>query len=388
MEIARGLAARGHSVTVLTGLPNYPAGKIYPGYRVRPVQRERIDGIDVVRVFLYPSHSTSALGRAVNFCSFMIFSVFGAFTIGSCDALYVWHPPLTIGVSAWIIGMIKRAPIVYDVQDIWPESGIWSGMLQNRILIDLLRILEKFVYARAHHLLVVTEAARQNLMGKGVSPSKVSVVSQLIDDDLFAVSDPERVRAIQEKYGFARRFVIMFAGNIGLLQGLEAVLVAAQQLDDVPQVLFVLVGDGVDRERLLQKAEGMGLTNVLFVDRRPESDMPNFMAAADVMLLSLKYSDVCEFSIPLKTFAYMAASRPILAAIKGAAADIVVKANAGLVVPPEEPRAIADAVRLFVRMPEDERRRIGAAGRAYMTTHHSREKMLDKYVEIITLNVS
>lgn len=384
MEIARGLIKRGHTVTVLTGYPNYPGGILYPGYRMRLVERDRVDGIPVVRVMLYPSHSTSAAGRIGNFFSFMIASVWGAFFTGPCDAIYVRHPPSTIGISAWLISLIKRAPFTYDVQDIWPESGVWSGMLRNRLLIGLVRILEKFACGRARRVLVVTEGARQNLIGKGVPPEKVSVASQLVDEHLFAAADDRRMREIREQFGFGGRFVIMFAGNIGLVQGLETVLEAAASLKDAPQVLFALVGHGVNRESLSRRAEEMGLKNVLFTGQQPESEMPHFMAAADVMLLSLKYADVCEFSIPLKTFAYMAARRPIIAAIKGAAADLVARAGAGPVVPPEDPEALAAAVRALLGLTAAERAKLGDAGRNYMVAHHSREKMLDEYAAWIT----
>lgn len=384
MDVARGLAARGHAAEVLTGLPNYPQGRLYPGYRMRLLQREVLDSIPVTRVILYPSHSKSSLARIASYGSFMISSVFGSLFTGPCDVIYVRHPPLTIGVSAWLIGLIKRAPIVYDVQDIWPESGIWSGMLRNPALIGVLRGLERFVYKRASHLLVVTEAARQNLIGKGVASEKVSIASQLIDEKSFAAPNPARVLEVQKAYDLTGGFTVMFAGNIGLVQGLDAAIDAALLLKDEPSVRFVLVGGGVDRDRLVHKAAALKLANVTFIEQRSEAEMPDFMAAADVMLLTLKYSELCEFSIPLKTFAYMAASRPILAAIKGAAADLVRKAGAGPIIEPGNPEALANEVRRLMRLTEAERAELGTAGRKYMITHHSKEKMLDEYVSVIS----
>lgn len=384
MDVAKGLAARGHSVKVLTGLPNYPLGHLYPGYRFRMLQREVMANIAVTRVILYPSHSKSSLARIASYCSFMLSAVIGSLFVGPCDVIYVRHPPLTVGVSAWLIGLIKGAPFVYDVQDIWPESGVWSGMLKDGSLVRILKVLEKFVYRRASHIMVVTEAARLNLVGKGVEPNKISIASQLIDEMAFAEPNPSRVSEIKKDLDLAGRFVVMFAGNIGLVQGLEAVIDTAALFADEPSVRFVLVGGGVDRDRLRQKSDALNLKNVVFVEQRAESEMPDYMAAADAMLLSLRYSELCEYSIPLKTFAYMAASRPIIAAIKGAAADMVAKAGAGPVIEPENPEALAGAVRRLMRMTESERARLGNEGRKYMITHHSKEKMLDEYVAVIS----
>lgn len=384
LDVSLGLAGRGHSVEVLTGFPYYPLGHLYPGYRLKLIQRDVISGIPVTRVVLYPSHSKSSLARIVSYGSFMVSAVFGSLFMGPCDVIYVRHPPLTVGVSAWLIGLLKGVPFVFDVQDIWPESGVWSGMLKDGPLVRALKVLEKFVYRRASHLLVVTEAGRQNLIGKGVEPEKVSIASQLIDEKSFAAPDPARVLEIKKKYGLTGRFVVMFAGNIGLVQGLDAAIDAASQLADEPSVRFVLVGGGVERERLMRRAEELRLANVTFIDHRTEAEMPDFMAAADAMLLSLRYSELCEYLIPLKTFAYMAASRPIIAAIKGAAADLVAKAGAGPVIEPGDPKALAEEVRRLMRLPEAERTRFGTEGRRYMITHHSKEKMLDEYVSVIS----
>lgn len=379
VEVARGMAERGHHVTVLTGFPNYPGGRIYPGYRLRLLQREDHKGISVLRVFLVPSHSSSVIGRVVNFCSFMVSSVLGALLTGPCDVIYVRHPPSTIGISAWLVGLMKRAPFVYDVQDIWPESGVWSGMLRSPALAAAIRWVERFSCSRASRVLVVTEGARLNLIGKGVRPDNISVMSQIVDEAMFADAGSEAAREVRTRHGLDGRFVVLFAGNIGLVQGLDAALDAAKLLADMPHVAFLLVGDGVDRERLSRRVVELGLQNVLFAGRRPETEMPSYMAAADAALLSLKYAEVCELAIPLKTFAYMAAGRPVIAAIRGAAAELVARAGAGLVIPPDDPQALAEAVRYLERIAPEERQRLGESGRAYISKHHGRKEILDRY---------
>jgi glycosyltransferase involved in cell wall biosynthesis len=383
MDVARALKERGHDVTILTGLPNYPSGRLYPGYSLKPLTRETREGIPVLRAILFPSHSTSSLARILNYGSFMVSSVAAALLTPPCDAIYVWHPPLTVGVSAWLIGLMKGAPFVYDVQDIWPESGVWSGMLKKGFLYRVLQRLEKFVYARAARLLVVTEGARRNLVGKGVPPERVTVVSQIVDENAFGAPDPARVAAVRRELALDGRFAVMFAGNLGLVQGLETAVEAAELLTSEPRILFVLVGDGADRERLERRTRELGLTNVVFAGRRPAEDMPHFLSAADAALLSLSYSEICEYSIPLKTFAYLAAAKPVVASLQGAAADLIAKAGAGVVVPPGDARALADAVRALAGRPAGELAALGASGRAYLVAHHARAKMLAQHVDLI-----
>ncbi len=189
VELAQALRSRGHDVTVITGFPNYPDGKLYKGYRLRPMKREVLDGVPVIRTYEYPYHGKQALGRILNYCSFMISALLGSFFAPKLDAIYVWHPPLTIGVTAWMIARLRGIPFVYDVQDIWPESAILSGMLQPGRLVNCMAWLESFVYRRANHIFVVTEGARNNLISKSIDPRKISAMPHWIDEKLFVSSD-------------------------------------------------------------------------------------------------------------------------------------------------------------------------------------------------------
>ena len=172
LEIAEALRDAGHSVHVVTGFPNYPDGKLYPGYPLRLFRRDTIAGIPVIRTWVYPSHGSSRVGRLLNYASFMLSSIAGGLVAGRFDAMYVWHPPLSIGVSAAAIAALRRRPFVYDVLDIWPESAIATGFLRPGRLFNLLARVETFVYRRAAHLFVVTEGAKANLIGKGVPPDE------------------------------------------------------------------------------------------------------------------------------------------------------------------------------------------------------------------------
>jgi colanic acid biosynthesis glycosyl transferase WcaI len=222
---ARELVARGHEVEVLTGFPNYPGGKVYPGYRIRPWVRERLDGIDVLRVALYPSHNNSGLHRVFNYASFALSAaVIGTTLIRKPDVMYVYHPPITVGFAAAVIGFLRRTPFVYDIQDLWPDTVAASGMMSNPAALGLLGSLCKFVYRCASHITVLSPGFKETLARRGVPLDKIDVIYNWCDETVFNV-DYERGARLASS---ADKFSILFAGTMGTAQGLESVLQAAQ----------------------------------------------------------------------------------------------------------------------------------------------------------------
>ncbi|MEW6365600.1 MAG: glycosyltransferase family 4 protein [Acidobacteriota bacterium] len=380
-ELAEALQGRGHRVSALTSFPNYPSGKLHSGYRLKLMQREVIAGIPVLRALTFPYHGRRASGRILNYASFALFATLVGFVAPPCDIIYVWHPPLTIGIAAWLVARFRRVPFVYDVQDIWPESVTLSGVVRpGSWLLSTMSALERFVYARADHLIVVTEGARQNLITKGVPATKVSVLPHWVDDRLFDAVGREQVRLVRETYAWGSRFVALFAGNIGLLQGLETLVRAAAELPPDAGVLLVLVGDGTDKSRLEKLAIEIGATDrVQFIEQQPPDRMPALMAAADVLLVHLKRSAMSHHVIPTKTLAYMAAGKPLLMAMEGAAADLARASGAGTPVPPEEPGALARAMLALRSMDAGEREAMGSRGREYVRVHLSRDKVVPQY---------
>lgn len=383
-ELAQALAERGHSVAVVTGFPNYPAGKLYKGFRLGLFKREKIDGIPVTRTYEFPYHGTSVVGRIFNYLTFMLSAPIGSLFAPPCDAIYVWHPPLTIGLAAWMIARLRGVPFVYDVQDIWPESAVLSGLLREGWLVRMMSRLERFVYRRADFLLVVTEAARENLIAKGVDPAKIAAMPHWVDEKLFAEGGEGASSHLREQYGWKDRFVVLFAGNVGLVQGLETVVRAAGHLQKASEILIVLVGDGNDKERLLGLANRLGLNDhIRFIDRQPMEKMPEFMAASDALLVHLKQSKLSRLVIPTKTLAYLAAGKPILMAMDGAAAKLVTAAGAGIVVSPEDSIALSEAIRSVSAMPHEERGAMGERGRQYLLENLSKQKVISQYEEIL-----
>ncbi len=384
-ELARTLRDRDHDVGVLTGFPNYPTGRVYAGYRLRPWRRETLDGVPVTRVFLYPEHGRSGVKRALNYVSFALSSTcLAPFLVNRPDVLFVYHPPLTIGIPALALGWLWRVPYVYQIQDMWPETLVAIDAISSPRVLGWIGRFAKRVYARAAALCVISDGFRDNLLRKEVPAAKIHVISNWVDGEAYRPVPPDPVAA--EALGMAGRFNVMFAGNIGEAQGLDTVLDAAELLRDVPEVQFVLVGDGLAAPRLRDAAATRGLMNVRFLGRHPVERMPDLYALADVLLIHLKDDPLFRITIPHKTFAYMASGKPVLAAAAGDCAAVVSKAGAGVVCAPEQPRALADAVRGLYALPPEDRQRMAENGRRAIQRGYSRE-LLVAHIEAVLKDV-
>lgn len=384
-ELAEELLAKNHEVSVITGFPHYPGGKLKNGYKLGLIKREIINRIPIVRTFEFPYHGTKSLLRIANYLSFLLSAPLGAFFTKRCDVIYVWHPPLTVGVAAWLIAKIKRIPFVYDVQDIWPDTVVWSGMMNEQGLqVKIMRRLEKFVYRRAAHLIVQTAAGRENLIGKGVDAGKITVLQNWIDEALFAREFEFERNNLRLNYGWQNEFVVLFAGNLGLLQGLDTVIEAAKHFSDGDNLKIVFVGEGTDRARLEKLAQDLAVGDrVQFLERQPLEKMPEIMAAADVLLVHLKKSEVANYVVPSKTLAYLASGKPILMATGGASEELICAANAGVAIEPENPAEMAAAIKRLRQMPELERAQMGANGRKYLDENLSKQKLIRAYEDLL-----
>lgn len=381
--LARDLAAFGHQVTVITGFPNYPLGLIYPGYRQRWRQWEQDGDVRVLRLPLYPDHSRSSLRRGLNYLSFAVTaSLFGPALCGPADVIWVYHPPLTVGIPAWLIGLLRQIPMVYEIQDMWPETVISTGMLPEGRATSLLGQFARFIYARATAITVSSPGFKQNLITKGVPSEKIQVIPNWADEELYRPMSRDEVLAAE--YGMAGRFNVVYGGNIGAAQALGNLLDAAELLRDRPQIQFVLIGDGVEEKDLRCQAAERHLDNVRFIGYQPAERMPHFFALADVLLTHLKRDPLFAITIPSKTLAYLACERPILAAVEGDTADVVRAAGAGMVCRPEAPEDLARAVRTLAALPEEARERMGQAGRQAFLQHYTRTVLVEQYEALFT----
>jgi colanic acid biosynthesis glycosyl transferase WcaI len=380
--LAKDLAVRGHQVTSVTGFPNYPQGYIYPGYRQRLWRWEEMESVRVLRLPLYPDHSRSAVRRALNYWSFAASaSCLGPLLCGPADVMWVYHPPLTVGIPAWWIGLLRRVPFVYEVQDMWPETLAATGMMPPAWAMPWISRLAQFIYRHAAAVAVISPGFRRNLISKGVPAEKIHVIPNWADEEIYR--PVPRDETLAAEHDLAGRFNVMYGGNLGAAQALDNVLEAAALLRDLPEVQFVLIGDGVDEVRLCEVAQERGLDNVRFIGRQPAERMPYFFALADALLVHLKRDPLFEITIPSKTIAYLACGRPILSCVAGDAAEVVQSAGAGLVCPPEDPAALAQAVRDLYVMPAEQREAMGQSGRRAFLANYTRAVLVDRYETLL-----
>lgn len=378
LPFATALAARGHTVEVLTGFPNYPGGQLYPGYRVRLWQREEMEGIQVNRVPLYPSHDQSGLRRMANYLTFALACLLiGPWLVHKPDVIYVYNL-VTLGPAAYLLRLLYGAKVIVDVQDLWPESVINSGMMRSRAAHRFLAAICTSIYRHADWITVLSPGFRAALSARGIEPDKIEVIYNWCDETSQRLVS--RDESLAAEIGLASHFNVLFAGTMGVMQGLDTVLKAAQLCSvNAPNIQFVFMGGGVDRPRLEAMAGELGLPNVRFLPRQPPEKMGRFYALADALLVHLKDNPLFRITIPSKTQAYLYMGKPIIMAMTGDAADLVSQADAGLLCPPDDPAALAETVTRLAAMKPEERERMGQAGRTFYRHHLALQMGVDRF---------
>jgi colanic acid biosynthesis glycosyl transferase WcaI len=351
----------------VTAIPWYPIGKRYPGYELRLHQCEILEGVTVIRVPLYPSHDQSTLHRVLTYASFTVnATLFGLPRLGQVDVVYYFDSLPTTGFLAFVLRVWRGAASVQHIGDMWPETVLESGMLPDKLKNVVRTVVGgwcKFLYRRHHAIAVASPGLRRMLFERGVPPYKVSVVHTWAFEDLFfpAPADPEAASEMKSE----GRFTVLYAGNLGPLQGLETVIDAAALLRQHSNIQIVFVGSGQSEAGLQKRAADLGLKNVHFLGRRPLSRMNAFNATADALLIHLRNIPLMHSTTPSKTQVAMASARPILMGVAGDAADLLKVARAGIAFPPENPTAMADAILELSQLSRQERKAMGEAGREY-----------------------
>ncbi len=365
LPFAEELRRMGHEVEVLTGFPNYPGGTVYDGYNIRPWQREEIEGIRINRVALYPSHDNSGFGRIANYMSFAIMTLFiGPWLIRKPDVIYVYNL-VSLSYTASFLRWLYGCKVVYDIQDLWPESVESSGMLPG-FLHSFLRKWCRKAYRRADFLVAQSPGFKKNLLHRGIPGEKIGVIYNWSQEERAPLELTGKHLPPTMELEIENSFNVVFAGTMGLMQGLDTVLdAAAIFLKDQNMVRFIFVGDGVEKKRLQKKSKDMGLSNVVFVPRQPMSAMEGIFNSADVLLVHLKKDPLFKITIPSKTQAYLAAGKPLVMSVEGDAADLVTQAGAGCVCAPENAQAMANCVRTLYEMSPGERVVLGEQGKKF-----------------------
>jgi len=369
-EFARHLIQQGHEFTIVASSLSYLTGQRTVESN-RLVQEQNIDGVRVLRAYTYPSLHKSFVWRIISFISFMFTSIWAGLRAGPVDLVMGTSPPIFQAVSAWIVALLKRRPFLLEVRDLWPEFAIDMGVLKNPLLIRLSRWLESFLYARATHIVVNSPAYRTYLIEKGVSPEKVTLIANGVDTTAFLPRADGK--AIRNRYRLDGKFLVTYAGALGLANDIGTLLGAAHRLRDETGIHFLLVGDGKERDHLEAQAKSLHLTNVTFAGPHSKAVMPEFLAASDVCVATLQNIPMFRTTYPNKVFDYMAAGRPTVLAIDGVIREVVETANGGVFVPPGNIEALANAI-LKLSQDREHAQAMGEAARAYVVENFDRQQ--------------
>jgi glycosyltransferase involved in cell wall biosynthesis len=360
-SMVRALEARGHQVEVVTGFPNYPTGILQDGYRVRLHQVEQRGRTTVHRVALYPSHDRSAVRRMLNFLSFMTSAAtLGAWFARRSKVALVYSTPATVGLAGVVLRTVFRRPFVLYIQDLWPDTLVATGMVPRRYERPATALLTHFcdlVYRRAGRIAVISPGMKHLLAERGVPGDKVVVVYNWVDEDIFRPV-PARLDPTA--------FTVMYAGNLGDVQGLDVLVRAVAGLTDLTDLRVVLVGDGVARESLSRLAHHLGVADrVTFAGPRPIAEMADVMATADIQVVSLQDLPLFHATMPSKVQAILACGRPVVISAPGDSAELVRASGAGLVAAPGDVAALAETIRAAHALRGDRLEAMGRAGRDF-----------------------
>jgi len=380
-DLAIHLADTGEEVTVVTSMPHYGRKDIPPEYRGRLLHREDFRGVNLWRTFVYVPPNPKGFYRSINYLSYNFMSIIGGLLALRPDVILCVNPPITVGFSGWIVRLARRAPMVYNIQDIWPDCIVIIGQLRNPLLIRIFKYLEKLIYRVSARVTVLSDGMKQNLIHKGVAADKIAVLPNWVDTE--AIRPVPKQNQFRKTHQLNGRFAVMFAGNIGFNSMLHNVLEAAQLLQQDPQILFLIVGEGNAKKGLLQQAASMGLANVRFLPTQPKEILPQLLGAADLSLVTLN-RHLGTMNVPSKTFPIMASARPVLAAVPedSEIARLVHACECGIRVPPEDPQSLAQAIRRLARNPGllD---RLGANGRKYVVSHYDRRMLIMRHHRLL-----
>jgi colanic acid biosynthesis glycosyl transferase WcaI len=377
-DLAESLAGRGHRVTVITGVPNHPSSLGRPFCRAAPRTQVAAAGYRVVRVAVFRSENTRTLNRLLTYATFALSAAWAGLRQHPPDAILAISP-LPTGLAALPAHWMRRAPLVFDLQDIWPDSALAVGVMRPSPALRLLRRLECSFYRRCALIVGITEGFRSYLLSLGVRPERVAVIHNGVDWEMVAprIAD-QKLKSSHELEG---KFIVGYVGNIGLAQGLTTLLDAAEALRDSP-VKFILVGEGTDKVRLRKLARIRGLVNVEFPDGVPRERVASILASCHALLLILRRDPLFEITIPSKLYEYMAAGKPIICSVGGEAASLVAASECGLLVEPSDGAALAGAVQ---RLMEDPAlcRGLGEKGKHCARERFSRDSMMAGYAESV-----
>lgn len=379
-HLSQVLSDKGHDVTVLTGIPNYPAGSFFTGYTFFGKSKEQLHKVNIVRVPLIPRGNGSGIRLAINYLSFMLSAcMLGPFYCrGKFDLIFVFEPsPFTVGIPGMLFRWLKRAPMMFWVQDLWPESLTATGAVRNPYVLRWIGYTVRMIYRHCDRILVQSKAFMEPATAAGADPKRIFYFPNWAERLYRPINLPPDV---EERNEIPDGFCVMFAGNLGEAQSLETIIQAAVQVKkDGEDVVWVLVGDGRRLAWMRGEVERLGLESQIYLlGRRPMEAMPRYFALADVLLATLRPDPIFSRTIPSKIQSYLACGRPIVAALDGEGARIIHDSGAGFAVAAGDARALAERVLALKALPKGERMQMGKSGRAYFEKHFESEMLVSQ----------
>lgn len=378
-DLTEGLVERGHKVTVLTGIPNYPDGKFFSGYGLFKLQRQDYKGAKIIRVPLIPRGSGGGVRLALNFLSFALFAsvLSPIFCRGNFDVIFVFEPsPITVGLPALVLKKMKSIPILFWVQDLWPESLAAAGSVRSPWVLNRVKGLVRFIYRGCDRILVTSRAYFSPIQGFGIDSETLRYFPQSVEA-LYRPVHMEEVAA--ESVLLPQGFRVVFAGNIGVAQSFGTILDAAEKLKCNPDIQIIIIGDGRKRHWVEDEVRIRGLNETVhLLGRHPVEAMPRFFALADALLVTLKREPIFALTVPGKMQSYFACGKPIIASLDGEGSKQIVESQAGLTCPAEDADALAEAILALSRMPKDQRDAMGKQGIQYYKDNFDRDMLLDR----------
>lgn len=379
-DLVQALKARGHEVLVLTGMPNYPSGQLFEGYRWWKKRHDEMNGVPVYRTPMFLRRQGKGWQLALNYLSFVLFGCLLApwyFRKHDFDVIFVYEPsPFTVGIPAMLMRRLKKAPLLFWVQDLWPESLTAAGAVHSPAVLKSVGRMVRWIYRHCDRVLVQSEAFVEPAMQAGAERERTYYFPNWAESFYRPIAASESELPVEK---LPDGFRIMFAGNLGEAQSLETIIAAAEKLKGEPEIQWVIIGDGRRYGWMRQQVEKLGLEgNVTFLGRHVAESMPHFFAHADALLVTLKVDEVFAQTIPSKLQSYMACARPIIAALNGEGARVIELAGAGLAVAAGDGEGLAEAVLELSRMPARQREIMGRQARNYYEQHFERDMLIDR----------
>ena len=378
-DLVLGLSERGHELTVITGIPNYPEGRFYPGYGLFKNMRQDYHGVKVLRVPLIPRGKGEGFRLALNYLSFaLVACILGPIIHrAKCDLIFVYEPsPITVGLPALVFKKMKSAPIFFWIQDLWPESLSATKAVNSETILKIVKLIVQFIYRGCDRLLVQSLAFAPAIRRFGVQPDRI----EYFPNSAHELYQPLMLETDEPEYAqMPSGFRVMYGGNIGAAQDFGTILKAAESLKNYPDIHWVIIGDGRMRPWVEKQIQRLNLKdNVHLLGKHPAEAMPRYFSLADVLLVTLKKEPIFALTIPSKVQPYLACGKPIIAALDGEGARIIQEAGAGLTVSAENPHNLAEAVLAMYHMDESDRRAMGDRGRIYFKENFDRSLLLNR----------